>query len=96
MNDNPLFLLTASIDEGVMYWLAFRASDELQVARHLLKHYWKHRRLFDDLRIDRENYERLTPDGLLKAIRSSHVDGDSRFGIRLHRVEDKNIVVVDE
>ena len=95
MDVQPLFLLTVSIDEGVMHWMAFRASGELEVARYLIKNPWQYRRLFDELRIDREEVERLTPDDLLKAIRSSRVDGSSCYGIQLHRVEEKDIAVVD-
>ncbi len=96
MNTYPLLFLTSSIDEGIMYRLVFRASDEMQVARHLLKNYWQHRRVFEDLRIDWEDVERLTPEGLLKAIHTSRVDGDSSCGIRLDRVEEKDVIVVDQ
>jgi hypothetical protein len=33
-----------------------------------------------------EDVQTLTPEELLKAIRSSWVDGDSWFGVQLHRV----------
>jgi hypothetical protein len=96
MSEKVLFIYTASIDEGILHWQAFRAENEEQIAQYLLSRAWKQPHLLRDLRLDVRDLDRLTPADVLRQIQNSYVDGDSRIGFRLFRVEPKDVIELPE
>jgi len=91
MNQN-LFILTASIDEGVMELWTFKAANKYQVLQYIVQNAWDYIKLFDKMRLFPDDV--TTPEQLLKIIDNSHVDGDSDYGFELHQVSEDEICVI--
>jgi hypothetical protein len=91
MNQN-LFILTASIDEGVMDLWTFKAANKYQVLQYIIQNAWDYIKLFDKMRLFPDDVK--TPEQLLKIIDKSHVDGDSDYGFELHQVSEDEICVI--
>ena len=64
-------LVCVSEDALVRHW-SFRASDELAVARHLLRDPWEYQHVFWALCISVQEVKTLRPEELLQAIRDSY------------------------
>ena len=89
-----LYILTASIDEGVTDLWSFWAESEMQIAEHIMADPWNYRDFMDRLRVNMRDVDNLAPADLLEYIHRSRVDGDSESGFEFHRIRANDIVTV--
>ena len=88
-----MYILTENIDEGVVRVWHFQVSSQLEMAQFIVTHLDQ----FDGSGMFRgitwrsglEQWRQgdLTADGLLEAIKVSHVDGDSVSGFQIHHLD---------
>jgi hypothetical protein len=84
-NQFVLVAITKNFLKG--YW-CFRASDELSVARHLLRHAWNYTDVFWALRVSLREVDQVTPEELLQAIRNSYYNQRVRAVLYFLRVSE--------
>lgn len=72
MNEQNLYVLVALMEDALMGHWAFRAADELAVARHLARNAWQYQDVFWALGISLKEADRLSPEYLLQAIRDTY------------------------
>jgi hypothetical protein len=89
-----VYILTESIDEGVVRMWSFSATSKLEVAEQIVQNIanFAATGLFTGISWTSglarwHKAEQLEPQGLLEAISQSHVEGDSTSGFQLHRLE---------
>jgi hypothetical protein len=89
-----VYILTESIDEGVVRMWSFDATSKLEVAEQIVQNmaYFTATGMFSGIswtsglaRWHRSG--QLETQSLLEAISASHVEGDSTSGFQLHRLE---------
>lgn len=91
---NTLFILSESIDEGIIRMWHFPVANKYEMACYIIDHIEKYddQRMFrgvswfSGLRRWRDGSDH-TPEDLLKAIEKSHIDGDSESGFEIHRFD---------
>ena len=90
---DTMFILTESIDEGVMRMWHFRVVDHYEMAHMILDNLSQYDAdMFNGISwcsgLARwRRSENRTPQSLLNAIANSHIDGDSESGFQIHRID---------
>jgi hypothetical protein len=95
MLEQPLFFLVLLEDCILISHWTFRADDELEVMRQLLRDSWKNDRLFKALRIDRRKIDEVSPEELLRAINDMSDYPTTRMVRYLMRVAPSGIFQVN-
>lgn len=91
---NKIFILTESIDEGVTRMWHFQVANQYEMAKMIIANlaHYDQMDLFEGISWQSGLYQwrngaPLTPETLLKAIKQSHVDGDSESRFQIHALE---------
>jgi len=88
-----MFILTESIDEGILYMWHFHVTNKYAMAQFILANlsHYDAMGMFTGISWQSGLYhwrksERLTPETLLKAIDHSSIDGDSESRFEIHAI----------
>jgi hypothetical protein len=91
---NKLFILTESIDEGVMHMWHFQVASKYEMAQFIIKNLSRYDNMgmFDGISWQSGLYcwyrsQPLTPESLLEAIDNSSIDGDSESRFEIHEID---------
>ena len=90
---DTMFMLTESIDEGVMRMWHFQVADQYEMAQMILDNLSRYDAdMFNGISwlsglAHWRRSENRAPQSLLNAIANSHIDGDSESGFQIHRLE---------
>jgi len=91
---NQIFILTESIDEGIMRMWHFQAANKHEMAQFIIANInrYDNMGMFDGISWQSGLYrwyrnKQLTPETLLEAISNSSIDGDSESRFEIHEIE---------
>lgn len=91
--NTKIFIITASLDDGMPDMWHFRASDQLSVAQYILSNPDRFEDFFEQLGVD-SKHNLLTPHSLLHFIENAYVDGDSAYGFEINEINESEIMDV--
>ena len=94
MMTNTMFILTESIDEGIMRMWHFQVTDKYEMAQLIIEQIDRYESMemfsgiswYSGLAHWRKS-EHLTPKTFLKAINDSSIDGDSESRFEIHKID---------
>jgi hypothetical protein len=88
-----MFILTENIDEGVVRVWHFQVNSQLEMAQFIVNHLeqFDGSGMFGGITwrsgLEQWRTGEVTVKGLLEAIKTSHVDGDSVSGFQIHHLD---------
>jgi hypothetical protein len=91
---NKIFILSESIDEGIMRMWHFQVANKYEMAQFIISNLTRYDRMgmFDGISWQSGLYrwyrnKQFTPESLLKAIDHSSIDGDSESRFEIHEID---------